>query len=372
MKVLRLPALAAVAFPALLHAGISSIEIINPGFEADVYGTFPGYNGQPGNPAAPTGWTAVGGNGVNAADTAAGLPFSDNTTLDGPRLSFIQGTGSLTQTISGLVVGQRYVFQGWFRPRNCCGDSPIFSVSLGSTPLITNQPMAAGSPWQAFTVPFVADAASGALQISSAPQAAGDASLAFDGMGVFQLNNSFVTLQNASFEAGGISFPFPGYISGMAGWTKTGPGGFGYNFAGNTPFADNGLYPEGRAVAFLQNDGTIAQTVDGLTAGQLYRFELDYNTRDFGDDAHILVQLGGSTLLDTVVTPVGGANPWHRLSANWVASGNSAALSISNILDAGKADATLVLDNINLQAIPEPSSALMLCPGVLLLRRRRR
>jgi hypothetical protein len=360
---------------ALAQAGLTSISIVNPGFQADNYATFPGYNGDPGNPAQPTGWTQTGGGGVNGSDIGAGAPFSDGATLDGTRVGFIQGAGTVSQTLSGLTPGKQYYFQGYFRGRNCCGDTPTFGASLGAASLITNANIGTGT-WQAFSVPFTATAASGLLSISSAPALGGDASLAYDGITVFQLDSDYIPLLNPSFEAGGTSFAFPGYMSvgpgasNMAGWTKTGAGNVGYNYAGNNPFADNGAIPEGAAAGFIQNSAALSQVITGLVPGQQYLLELDYNARAGTGSGQISVDFGGTNLLATGVVPVGGSIPWHHLAAVWTATGTSATLSIEGIQVGG--DSAITFDNITLRAVPEPSAAAAALTGLALLGLRRR
>lgn len=85
--------------------------ITNPSFEANNFGTFPGYvSGAANGPI--TGWTASdpARAGLNPA---AGSPFANNGAIpDGTKVAFIQnnpaGTSSLSTTITDLVVGEKY------------------------------------------------------------------------------------------------------------------------------------------------------------------------------------------------------------------------------------------------------------------------
>ena len=159
--------------PVAARAGLTSITIANPGFQADSFGGV-GYASQNGNVV--TGWnlTNPGGMGVTGTDQPGGAHFIDGVTVDGNRAGFIQGTGTYSQNIGGLVNGKRYVLQGWFRPRNCCGDSPVFSADYNCQSLIPNQLLTAGSPWQGMSVPFTAGSSSGSLSFSSFTQLGGD------------------------------------------------------------------------------------------------------------------------------------------------------------------------------------------------------
>jgi hypothetical protein len=368
----RYTLVSAALLPLAAHAGLTSITIVNPGFQADNYGTFPGYNGGA-NPVQPTGWAQSGGGGINGTDIGAGTPFSDGSQLDGTRVGFIQGTGNISQTLNGLIPGKQYYFQGYFRGRNCCGDVPVISATFGGAPLITNVNIGAAT-WVPFSISFTATAASGLLNISSFASLGGDASVAFDGITMYQLDSDYVPLWNPSFEAGGVSFAFPGYMatgfsdSNMAGWTKSGSGNVGYNYAGNNPFADNGAIPEGQVVGFIQNDSTLSQVVNGLTAGQQYLLEVDYNARAATGQGRFAVSLGGTTLLDDTFTPNGS---YKHLAALWTATGGSATLSLSGFNLTG--DNSVVFDNVTLRAIPEPASAAVLAAAAagLAMRRRR-
>lgn len=356
--------IAALLIPASAHAGLTSITVANPSFHADVLGdgNNPGYTG------AITGWTSEGGTGLNGADFGFPMHFSDNTTVDSGRLAFVQGSGSLNQNLSGLTPGSRYVFQGWFRARSTPG-VPVIGVNYAGQSLLSGQAMTPGAAWQGFSLPFVAGSATGSLNISSAVPGGGDGTIAVDAIQVFQLDSDYVNILNPSFESG-TSFGFPGYTADIAGWTRSGSGQAGYNHAGNSPFADNGLYPEGATVGFIQQSATLSQLVTGLTPGQQYVLELDYNSRDFGDDGHIRVDLGGTTLLDSIVSPVGGSNPWHHLAAPWTAGGTTASLSIAGIANGG--DSSIAFDNITLRAIPEPSAAMVALAGLAAMGMRRR
>lgn len=351
--------------PVAALAGVTSISIVNPSFQTDVFTAFPGYLGGT-NPAAITGWAATGGAGINGPD-GSGYPFSDETKVDGSRLAFIQGSGSLSQTISGLTPGQRYVFQGWFRGRNTAG-VPVFSVSYGSQSLLVNQTATPNGPWQPFISSFVAGSASAVLSVVNTVPNGQDGTLTLDSMLVFGQAPGNINIWNPSFESG-TSYAFPGYEGAIAGWTVTGQGGF--NYAGNNPFASTGTVPDGSNVAFIQNSGSMAQTLAGLTAGKQYLLELDVNSRSGYPQGHLQVRLGGNTLIDTMVDAVAGTDPYRHLSLPWTAGGDSALLEIAGIKNGD--DSAIAFDNISLRAVPEPTATVSAALGLFLagLRRRR-
>ncbi len=378
MTVLRSSGFAALLLAPLFPArAVTSIAVSNPSFQADNFGTFPGYLGGA-NPSSITGWTATGGAGINGTDLGAGTPFADNGVIpDGNRAAFIQGAGSLSQTLSGFTVGQRYIIQGYANARGCCDlppgtpGIPAVSLSIGGSSLLSTQPLTpvgGTNSWYVVSLPWVATATSVSLDISSLALQ-GDATAVFDAISVFQLNADHATLINPSFEAGGTAIGFPGYVDRIAGWDRAGTGSVGYNYAGNSAFNDLGAVPEGQAVAFLQNDMTLSQTVSGLTAGATYAIDFRYNSRDFGDNAWLVASVGGNSLLDAEVVPDAG---WHTFSGTFTAGGASALVSFRNDVSHGQSDATLLLDNVNIRLVPEPGSVALLALGALGAVRRRR
>ncbi len=339
--------LAAQAFAA------DSILVTNPSFQADNFPAYPGYRGGS-NPAAITGWG--GGGGINGSDLGAGTPFADNGAVaDGTRVAFIQGAGSLTQTLNGFEVGQRYWVQVWMNARNCCGDQPKVSVTLaGQTLLSATQiaPVGGTSPYYLANFAWTATASTGLLSINSQPAAGGDASAVFDAVAVIKRGTSEVVIANPSFEASGQSITAPGYYANIAGWSVIGSGGqTGISSAGGT-FFDNGLVPDGSNVLFLQNTNAVQpigvqQSIAGLVPGQTYRLTLRYNSRITGDDARLRVTIDGLTAFNAVVTPVGtGLQSFRTLTFDFTASAETTLLKIEN---AGNGpDSTALVDNVSL------------------------
>jgi len=83
---------------------------------------------------------------------------------------------------------------------------------------------------------------------------------------------------NPSFEAGRYT-TWPGYARGnggkIAGWTFRASAGINPVWReGQRPdhaFSDNGRVPDGRQVAFIQNVGSLSQTIQGFVKGRRYR-----------------------------------------------------------------------------------------------------
>src|SRR5687768_14542364 len=109
MQRILLTIAAAGVLPVSVHAGLTSVTVANPSFNADSFGGV-GYASQ--NGGVVTGWNLnnPGGMGVTGVDQPGGAHFIDGSIIDGNRAGFIQGTGTYWQTLNGLTPGSRYVF----------------------------------------------------------------------------------------------------------------------------------------------------------------------------------------------------------------------------------------------------------------------
>lgn len=157
---------------------------------------------------------------------------------------------------------------------------------------------------------------------------------------------------NPSFEDDGAEIKGVGYVSqgnAVAGWRVSFPIGVGRNTQGG-PFMDNGVVPDGMNVCVLQNLASIAQTVQGLQAGQVYRLGLRANARgaDAPDYGGITVEMNGTALIAVPrVSPVGVGNPYHTLEAMFVAGTGSAELAVRQTNP--KSGVSVLLDDVRIE-----------------------
>ena len=91
------------------------------------------------------------------------------------------------------------------------------------------------------------------------------------------------TIANPSFEANSFTV-FPGYHhqagnGAIVGWTPS--GGAGLNPSAGSPFADNGVVPNGSQVAFIQNaaGASLSTVIADLTVGETYKVNFRVNAR---------------------------------------------------------------------------------------------
>jgi hypothetical protein len=327
-----------VGEPAVIVTPLVS-SVRNPSFELNYNPAWPHYS-------SVNDWT--GGSGVNRGDG----PFHDNGLVpDRAQIAFLQGTSTISQSLSGLEAGQNHWLQVRYNARGCCGgETPDMTVSIDGVPLGTEaaiQP--SGGAYYFRNFEFIPAADTALLEISTMPNAGGDSTLLIDAVSVIQRDIGNVVVQNPSFEASGV-IPLPGVFTGqrISGWQ--GEGTFGLNLAGD-PFADNGITPHDNLVAFVQGVGSLSQTLTGLIPGETYQVDFAYNAR-LANQPHLLVTANESVLLDVDVDPVGN-NPYHQASASFLADTPSAVIRFAQTTEG---DHTFLLDDIRVigQAINLP------------------
>ncbi len=163
-----------------------------------------------------------------------------------------------------------------------------------------------------------------------------------------------IILTNPSFEASGLGVPFPGYQANIAGWDGLGGLGTQPNSDGSSPFADNGLTPDGNNVAFMQIDRSLSQTIDGFTVGAEYEISFSYNARG-GNAPHLNVTLGVETILDTDVSSVeaGGSHtvPYLLHTSTFTAANESELLTFAQTLPIDAGDNSVLLDNVSIRLV---------------------
>lgn len=158
-----------------------------------------------------------------------------------------------------------------------------------------------------------------------------------------------------------------GFDSGSSGWTLTNGAAWAGPLKGNPGgFVDlDALSPS------LSTDPTISQSINGLVSGNTYAVSGDFEKtidRSGGTIAGLSfgVAIDGNFLFTTA--DPGNFN-WHTFNFFYTATSSSAILSFSAQMNGTQV--SYGIDNIWIQAIPEPSSlALYLAGGIIAACRR--
>ena len=150
------------------------------------------------------------------------------------------------------------------------------------------------------------------------------------------------TIPDPSFETDTFTVS-PGYVSeqpsaAITGWTANPTDQAGLNPAGGlSPFANNGIIPDGKNVAFIQSGGdpsfaqtTLSTTISGLTVGTTYKVTFRANASS-GQNTPLRV------LIDSHRTPGLGRvargrcqHPYSHLAFEFTATSASQTLSLVN------------------------------------------
>ncbi|HKX62837.1 MAG TPA: immunoglobulin domain-containing protein, partial [Verrucomicrobiae bacterium] len=160
----------------------SAPELVNPSFEADTFTVFPGYVS--GNGPI-TGWTALGGHGVNPG--TFGGPFTDNGAIpDGTKAAFLQEDGAIRQVITGLSIGANYQIRYFENARN--GTAPSAEVKIGTTTIVSAHavpPVGGAAPYrEVLSDVFAATSSAMELSIIKSNPLGGDTTLLIDNVSV--------------------------------------------------------------------------------------------------------------------------------------------------------------------------------------------
>jgi hypothetical protein len=146
-------------------------------------------------------------------------------------------------------------------------------------------------------------------------------------------------VRNPSFEANPVPGP-PGYGS-IESWT----GGSGLNNLIG-PFHDNGQVPDRKQIGFIQNSGSLSQTLVNLVPGKHYWVQFRYNIRNCCNNPSVglVVRLNDFDLLTVdSIAPVLSPNEYNFGQAEFTADATTGVLSFNSVVSG---DGTLLLDAV--------------------------
>jgi hypothetical protein len=340
--------------------------VVNPSFESNYNDQFPHYG-------AIDNWT--GGSGVNES----GGPFHNGGTPipDTKRVAFMQNSGNMSQDITGLQAGKRYLVQFFYDARACCGGSIDLATKINDNVLDTIpniKPSTGGDPYRLHTVFFTAEADTATLTFSSIVPS-GDATVDIDAVTVVQRDTGNLIIANPSFEAtGDVTFhddqgnlvpndgllvdPVSGEPVLLAGWDAMGE--YGVNASGVGPYADNGTPPDQDHVGVLHGVSSLSQTFK-VVQGKPYQLSLAYNAKT-GNSPHIQIKAGDTVLFEEDLTSVGGTAAYKTKTVSFTPSDVNATITIAQTKEG---DQALLLDDVKVTGeVPPDIDPTALTPDV--------
>jgi HpiC1 cyclase len=166
MKIVRTILLLAAAGVVVAGSGKNAPAkptVVNPSFEEDRFGTYPGYARQEENGKSITGWSYTGNVGINpwwkdpAEQKGPNHPFSDNAVIPhGKQVALLQNTCTLSQSIRGFKAGKKYrvTYHENARHQNRPGRVPKMQVTLDGEVIVSEHAIDPVQPMNARNLPY--------------------------------------------------------------------------------------------------------------------------------------------------------------------------------------------------------------------------
>ncbi|MEK7954169.1 beta strand repeat-containing protein [Luteolibacter soli] len=283
------------------------------------------------------GWTFGGVAGNGSGLVTNGSAFNNPTVPEGNQAAFIQSTGAISQTFSGFTPGTTYTISYLAAQRP--GNQQTWDVKLDNTILQSNS--GGGSSFGIRTNTFTATASFHTLSFVGTNTAGGDNTIFIDNV---QILVASPAVPNFSFETPGLGGGAYSYNPTGGSWTFSGTPGNGSGIAANGSGFSNPNAPHGSQIAFVQNLGTITQTLSGFTSGKTYTLSYLAAQRpgSFGGQTWN-VKIGNTVIQSNAA----GSNSFTCYSANFVASAATQTLSfVGTNLSGG--DRTVFIDNVSI------------------------
>jgi len=312
--------------------------VANFGFETPSIGANYQYN--------PSGalWTFSGGSGNGAGILGNGSGFNNPNAPEGTQAAFVQSYGTISQTLSGFVPGT--VYQVRYAAAQRPGSSESWNVKIDNTVIQTNVP--GGTSYAIYTASFVATATTHTLAFVGTDLAGGDNTVFLDNV---QVSIVTPTILNFSFETPSIGTYQ--YNPSGGSWTFSGASPNGSGIVANGSGFSNPNAPLGTQAAFVQEYGTISQTLSGFIPGKTYA--LAYSA------AQRTANAGGESWnvkIDSTVIQSNspGGTGYATYAANFVATATTHTLIFVGT-DLAGGDNTVFLDNVSIISTLQPVAA---------------
>jgi len=316
----------------------------NGGFESPITGNYQ---------YSPTGasWSFGGGAGI----TANGSTFTSGNAAvpEGVQAAFIQGTGTIIRTVTGLVPGTTYevVFSAAQRARGASWNvnGQTWQLSLDGVAVANFVPGQSATAWAGYNARFTATATTHTLSFVGTNFRTGDNTVFIDNVRLVRDAEAGKPLE------GGFESPSTGsYVynpSGSAWGFSVQSGGSGAGIArnGSAFTSSNPSAPEGVQVAFVQRTGSLNQAVTGLVPGMTYHLLFSAAQRA------VYVSGGQTWNVSLDGTPIASYKPgtsptaYSGYSASFTATAPTHDLAFVGTNTNG-GDNTVLLDQVRLMA----------------------
>jgi len=324
-----------------LPASAIAQSVANAGFE------YPGIGGNYQYVPTNAFWTFSGTNGNGSGILGNGSGFSNPNAPEGTQAAFVQSNGVLSQVISGFVPGTTYavIYSAAQRSGSSQNGGESWNVTIDNSVIQSNAPGSTG--YVDYTATFVATAATHTLAFVGTDLAGGDNTVFLDNVRVTLVPP---VIANYSFELPGIGGGNYQYKPTGASWTFTGASPNGSGLVANGSGFSNPNAPLGGQSAFVQEHGTIAQTITGFKPGTNY--VLSYSAAQRPGNRQ-----SWNVLIDNTVIQTNGPGSasFASCTAAFKATATSHKLTFAGT-DLATGDNTVFLDNVSITSPPQPAA----------------
>ena len=314
-------------------APVSGPALSDPSFESAPLS--PGYYGFAYNPTG-TPWTFSGTSGVSINGSA--FTAANSAAPGGKQVAFVQNQGTISQSVANWAAGNYAI--SFSAAQRAGYATQTFQVLVDGASVGTFTP--SGTSYQTMaTSSFAVSAGSHTIQIKGLDPTGGDATAFLDGVTITQAASvAAPSPSDSGFEAATLSdSPFAYDPTGTP-WTFAGQSGVSGNGSGFT--AGNAGAPQGKQVAFVQNQGVISQSVSNWAAGSYaIAFQLAQRA-NYGSTQTLQVLVDGAVV--GTFTPTPGSYQSVKTGSFSVSAG-SHTISFKGLNASG--DATAFLDNVS-------------------------
>jgi hypothetical protein len=288
-------------------------------------------------------------NGSGVSGNGSAFTSGNPSAPQGAQVAFLQGKGTITQTVAGWSAGSYTISFNTAQRGNYGTSKEDFELLIDGTVVGTFLPT--GTSYQLVTSPsFTVAAGTHKIQFLGLDSVGGDNTVFLDAVSVAVSTSSTPTPPtpgDAGFEQANVGTGNFVYNPSASAWTfsnisyanGSGVSGNGSGFTWSNPNA-----PQGSQVAFLQGQGTITQTVAGWAAGA-YTISFDAAQRGVNGSSKEDFELLIDGVLVGTFLPSSSSYLVYTSPSFTVASGSHTIEFLG--LDTVGGDNTALLDNVS-------------------------
>lgn len=300
----------------------STNAVLNNGFESPATTSYT-FN--------PTGsfWTFSGSSGVTA--NASGYTTGNPSAPSGSQVAFLQANSTISQALTSLTPGSLYTITFSAAQRQNWGGAQTWNVMIDGKTIASYSPARTSTTYSAYTASFSATSFSHTLAF----------------VGTTTSDNTALIDDVRVESSSNLGFETPATDSSIANptstaWTFSGSSGVAANFSGFTWM--NPIAPEGKQVAYLQANGSMTQTISGLTAGENYTIAFSAAQRSgWGGAQTWNVAVNGTVIAS--FDPAQYATAYTEYIAQFTATSTSQTVSF---IGTTSGDNTVFIDNVRI------------------------